>query len=170
MMQYFVQEESMRLDDDDEEEEDDQHKWMDPLLVSMTISKSESHTFCVNQNEWPIRSWTMTSEEEEEEEEEEEKEQDQDDDIFVDGMEELAQEIHVTNSMQAIPSSSTLIQTLQDVNSKETVHDDKSAAAAALAIPHPLTTTTTKKVPIATIPEDSSNKKQPTHHTNSNKA
>lgn len=154
MMQYFAQEqeeeESMRLDDEDE------HAWMDPLLVSITISKSEGQKFRVNQNEWPIRSWTITSEEEEQDEDEDEDDMHQekrdpeqdDDDIFVDGMEELAQESHVTNSMQAIaslPSSSTLIQTLQNVNSKETANNDKNT------IPHSLVT---QQAPVASVPEE----------------
>ncbi|KAK4513276.1 uncharacterized protein ATC70_011844 [Mucor velutinosus] len=129
MMQYFVEkeEESMRLDDEEED---------DPLLVSVTISRSDSQKFCVNQNEWPIRSWALSSEEEDiddEEEEEEDDDDDDDDDIFVDGMEELAHESNVTSSMQPLPSCSPLIQTAvppQDVKPEKTVNNDTSATPA----------------------------------------
>ncbi|KAG1122886.1 hypothetical protein G6F42_011061 [Rhizopus arrhizus] len=145
MMQYFVEkeEESMRLDDEDD-------IVMEPILVSVPISRSDNQKFRVNQNEWPIRLWTLTSEDDDEADQDVNEEED---DIFVDGMEELSQESNITDSMRAIPSlpsSSTLIQTVapEDVKhekKEETVNTDKSA----LPVMHPLT----KKAPTAVVEE-----------------
>ncbi|KAF1805903.1 hypothetical protein FB192DRAFT_1068941 [Mucor lusitanicus] len=130
MMQYFETEESMRLDDEEDK------KVEDPLLVRVTISKSHGEKFSVNENEWPIRPWTWTSEDDSVK-----VEQDEDDDIFVDGMEELAQESNVTNSIQAVsslPPSSTWIQTTAVKPEKSVAEEDK----AAPVIQHPPLTTT----------------------------
>ncbi|GAN01955.1 hypothetical protein MAM1_0014d01392 [Mucor ambiguus] len=169
MMQYFEEkeEESMRLDDEEDELENEK-MGMDPLLVSITISKSDVEKFRVNQNEWPIRPWTLTSEEEEEEEvDEKDVDKEEDDDIFVDGMEELAQESNVTNNMQAIaslPSSSTLIQTVappQKVKPKKkgenTATGDQSNTAPVMQLP-----LTTQKIPFVGIEDKRAKKTEPT--------
>lgn len=142
MMQYFIEEEeSMRLDDDED---------IDPILVNVVISKSNNQKFIVNENEWPIRSWTFTSDDDGDDDEYQEKEEEEDD-IFVDGMEELIQETNVTNDMQnisSLPSSSTLIQTIpafQKADLKK--QKEETVNNNALPIMHPLT----KKTSIATV-------------------
>ncbi|KAI7889902.1 uncharacterized protein EV154DRAFT_268848 [Mucor mucedo] len=74
LMQYFheEQEETMKLD----EQED--------IRVRVVLKPSSQHKFIVNDNEWPVRSWNLSTHEDRSC-----SASDEEDDIFVDGMENM---------------------------------------------------------------------------------
>lgn len=74
LMQYFHegQEETMKLDEEEE------------IRVRVVLKPSPHHKFIVNDNEWPVRSWNLSTHEDNSC-----SASDEEDDIFVDGMENM---------------------------------------------------------------------------------
>jgi hypothetical protein len=130
------------------------------IHVSLSLKRSDNGQCMVNNREWPIRAWTMSSDEEEEDDDDDEEEADvaQDEqDIFVDGMEELGHETlaPIVKKVPPVmkPSSSAPVprQKSVDVYTQPSFISDHHIPAVALSPPPPVimktsqSQTTTKK-------------------------
>lgn len=112
------------------EEEQDTLKQLDdelprPVHVSLLLKRSDNGQCTVNNREWPVRAWTVSSDEDDEDDDgEEETALEDEQDIFVDGMEEIGHDTSPTIITETVklrppvmkPSSSAPVPSIMQLN------------------------------------------------------